>query len=103
MISRAKDQMQSPEDFSKTAHASGDYRLEIATAYGTYQKRLKANHAVDFDDIIYLTVEILENFPEAREYYQKKFRYVSLTSTRIPIICNTVWRSCWQADGKMSA
>ncbi len=77
MISRAKDQMQSPEDFSKTAHASGDYRLEkIATAYETYQKRLKANHAVDFDDIIYLTVEILENFPEAREYYQKKFRYV---------------------------
>ena len=77
MIGQAKDRQQTPEAFAKTALTKGDYRLEkIAEAYAEYQKRLKANNAVDFDDIIYLTVEILENFQEAREYYQRKFRYV---------------------------
>ena len=66
-----------PEAFARTAQARGDYRLEkIAEAYGEYQKRLKANNAVDFDDIICLTVEALENFQEVREYYQRKFHYV---------------------------
>lgn len=77
MIGRVKDKQQTPEAFARTAQARGDYRLEkIAEAYGEYQKRLKANNAVDFDDIIYLTVELLENFQEVRECYQRKFRYV---------------------------
>ena len=77
MCIRDRDRQQTPEAFAKTALTKGDYRLEkIAEAYAEYQKRLKANNAVDFDDIIYLTVEILENFQEAREYYQRKFRYV---------------------------
>ena len=77
MIGRVKDRQQTPEAFARTAQARGDYRLEkIAEAYGEYQKRLKANNAVDFDDIICLTVELLENFQEVREYYQRKFHYV---------------------------
>ena len=76
-ISRAKDNMQDPETFAAEAKASGDYRLEkIAQAYKSYQRRLQANNAVDFDDIIYLTVELLEQFEDVREYYQRKFRYV---------------------------
>ena len=77
MIGRVKDRQQTPEAFARTAQARGDYRLEkIAEAYGEYQKRLKANKAVDVDDIICLTVELLENFQEVREYYQRKFHYV---------------------------
>lgn len=77
MISRAKDKMQDPNEFAVTAKASGDYRLEkIALAYKEYQRRLQANNAVDFDDIIYLTVMLLEQFEDVREYYQRKFKYI---------------------------
>lgn len=76
-ISRAKDKMLTPKSYAITAKSSGDYRLEkIALIYGEYQKRLKSNNAVDFDDIIRLTVELLESFEDVREYYQRKFRYV---------------------------
>lgn len=76
-ISRAKDKLQSPADFEKTAKASGDYRLEkISQAYAEYQRRLRANNALDFDDIIFLTVQLLEEYPEVRDHYQRKFRYV---------------------------
>ena len=77
MIGKAKDKQQDPAKFAVTAAASGDFRLEkIARAYDEYQKRLKANNAVDFDDIIALTVRLLQEHEEVRQYYQKKFRYV---------------------------
>ena len=75
MISKAKDQMTSPEAFAKDA--GDDYRLKrIAELYKEYQSRLKASNAVDFDDIILLTVQILQQFEDVRDYYQRKFRYV---------------------------
>lgn len=75
MISKAKDKQRSPVDFAKDA--GDDYRLKrIAELYQEYQKRLKASNAVDFDDIILLTVQILQQFEEVRTYYQRKFRYV---------------------------
>ena len=75
MISKAKDQMASPEAFAKDA--GDDYRLKrIAELYKEYQSRLKASNAVDFDDIILLTVQILQQFEDVRDYYQRKFRYV---------------------------
>ena len=75
MISRAKDKMSSPEDFAKDA--GDDYRLKrIAEIYAEYQRRLRASNAVDFDDIILLTVQLLQEFEEVRDYYQRKFRYV---------------------------
>ena len=77
IISRAKDAMQTPERFAESAHASGDFRMEkIVDVYEAYQQRLKAANAVDFDDIILLTVQLLQNFADVRAYYQKKFRYV---------------------------
>ena len=75
MISRAKDKMSSPEDFAKDA--GDDYRLKrIAELYAEYQRRLRASNAVDFDDIILLTVRLLQEYEEVRDYYQRKFRYV---------------------------
>ena len=77
LISRAKDQMQSPEEFAKTAAVSGDYRMErAATAYDLYETRLQEANALDFDDIILRTVELLQQFEDVRSYYQRKFRYV---------------------------
>ena len=75
MISKAKDKMQTPQEFAKTA--GDDYRLKrIALFYEEYQKRLKNANAVDFDDIILLTVRILQEYEDVRDYYQRKFRYV---------------------------
>lgn len=77
LISKAKDRMQSPAEFEQTARASGDYRMErIARAYADYQGRLKNANAVDFDDIILLTVRLLQEHEDVRDYYQRKFRYV---------------------------
>ena len=76
-ISRAKDKRLDPAGFERTAAFSGDYRMEkIALIYAEYQKRLKEANALDFDDIILKTVELLEGFEDVRTYYQKKFRYV---------------------------
>ena len=77
IISKAKDKMQAPDDFARTAAASGDYRMEkTAQLYEEYQKRLKEANALDFDDIILKTVELLDAFEDVRTYYQRKFRYV---------------------------
>ncbi len=77
IISKAKDKLQEPAAFAAGAAAAGDFRLErIARAYDEYQKRLRAANAVDFDDIILLTVRLLQEHEDVREYYQKKFRYV---------------------------
>ena len=77
VISGVKDKMQSPRQFMAGARSSTDFRAEqIGKAYEEYQKRLKAANAVDFDDIILLTVRLLQEFPDVREYYQEKFKYV---------------------------
>ena len=77
LISKAKDKLQLPEDYAKEAAKEGDYRLDAAArAYRAYQKRLRESDAVDFDDIILLTVLLLQQYDEVRAYYQQKFRYV---------------------------
>ena len=76
-ISKAKDQMQLAEDFHKEARKSGDFRLEqIARLYTLYQKRLWEAGALDFDDIIFHTVRLLQQDGAVLAYYQNKFRYV---------------------------
>ncbi len=77
LIGKAKDKRQSPEEFEKTAAFSGDWRIErTAQIYAEYQRRLLDANALDFDDIILKTVELLEQFEDVRAYYQRKFRYV---------------------------
>ncbi len=76
-ISREKDRFVTPDRMLNRAEATGDIRaLHIARAYKTYQNRLKENNAVDFDDIIFLTVKLLQEHEDVRTYYQRKFRYV---------------------------
>ena len=77
VISREKDKMVTPAELLDRAEASGDIRLlHTARAYKTYQTRLKDNNALDFDDIIFKTVELLQENEDVRTYYQRKFRYV---------------------------
>ena len=74
-ISNAKNEMIEPEQY--TARSNGDFRKEkIATVYELYQKRLKENNAIDFDDIINYTIKILMENPDVLEYYANKFKYV---------------------------
>lgn len=76
-ISREKDNMVSPQQMLDRAERKSDYRaLHIAKAYMKYQTRLKENNALDFDDIIYVTVELLQQNDDVLKYYQRKFRYV---------------------------
>lgn len=76
-ISKEKDNMVPPRDMLDRAERSGDVRaLHIARAYEKYQTKLKDNNALDFDDIIYVTVRLLMENPEVKQYYQRKFRYV---------------------------
>ncbi len=76
-ISREKDNMVSAEEFAERAEYGNDIRLtHIARAYKKYQTRLKENNALDFDDIIFMTVRLLQEHEDVRTYYQRKFRYV---------------------------
>ena len=76
-ISRQKDKMISAAEMLRTAEASGDLRAKyIAKAYEKYQAQLKDNNALDFDDIIYVTVQLLQQHEDILRYYQRKFRYV---------------------------
>ena len=77
IISREKDNMISPEEMIDRIESSGDMRLyQVAKAYQRYQVKLKENNALDFDDIIFKTVELLQQNEDIRTYYQRKFRYV---------------------------
>ena len=74
-ISNAKNEMLEPIQYA--LKAGGDYRKEIiAKVYSLYQQRLKENNAVDFDDIINLTIKILSENPDVLEYYNDKFKYI---------------------------
>ena len=77
VISNAKGEMQSPEDFCRLWEQRGDWRkIRIGKVYKLYNKRLREANALDFDDIILHTVTLLQSDKDTREYYQNKFRYV---------------------------
>ncbi len=75
VISHAKDEYISPNEF--LLEAKGDFRQEkIAQAYVEYQKELKKNNALDFDDLLVKTVDLFQSCPDVLEYYQNRFRYI---------------------------
>ena len=74
-ISRAKDNMQSADAYYRQ-HESNFREKKIAEVYKMYQKRLKENNALDFDDLIFKTVELFKKNPETLEFYQRKFQYI---------------------------
>ncbi len=75
VISKAKEEMKDPETFLN--EAGSDYRQKtLGKIYQSYQKILKKNNAVDFDDLLVLTVRLFETNPEVCEEYQRRFRYI---------------------------
>lgn len=74
-ISKAKDNMQSPQSYLRE-HESNFREKKIADVYVMYQKRLKENNALDFDDLIAKTVELFKTDKETLEFYQRKFQYI---------------------------
>ncbi|MCF0146820.1 MAG: UvrD-helicase domain-containing protein [Clostridium sp.] len=74
-IGKAKDNMQSPASFMRE-HESNFREKKIADVYEMYQKRLKENNALDFDDLIFKTVELFKSNKETLEFYQRKFQYI---------------------------
>ena len=73
-ISSAKNQLVGPEEYEQ--RVGSFYEQTVAAVYKRYQSRLLTSNAMDFDDLIMRTVEVLENHPDAREKWQKAFRYV---------------------------
>ena len=73
-ISSAKDELIGPDAYALNAY---DYTSRrIAEVYKEYQRRLKENNALDFDDLIVKTVELFRNYPDILAYYQRRFRYI---------------------------
>jgi ATP-dependent DNA helicase UvrD/PcrA len=73
-ISQAKNQLVGPDEYAQRVQSF--YDQTVADVYQLYQRRLFASNAVDFDDMLMLTVDVLERFPEALEKWQKAFRYI---------------------------
>src|SRR4029077_8462207 len=73
-ISNAKNALIGPEEYA--SRVASFYDQTVADTYALYQRRLFASNAVDFDDMLMLTVDVLQRFPEARERWAKTFRYV---------------------------
>ena len=75
VISSAKNEMIMPEEFE--LNAGGDFaQQQIAKAYREYDAQLRANNALDFDDLLVKTVQLLDTQPDVRESYQERFRYI---------------------------
>lgn len=73
-ISSAKNELITPEEYAKTA---GDYfSQKVSDVYEEYQRRLRKNNALDFDDLIMTTINLFIRVPEVLEYYQRKFQYI---------------------------
>ncbi len=73
-INHAKNELISPEKFEQTA--ADFYQRLIAKVYYRYQDQLKKNNVMDFDDLLYNTVRLLQEFPDITQHYQQQFRYI---------------------------
>ena len=74
-ISSAKDEFMTPAEY-ETRHQYDFNKKKIAEIYREYQKQLKANNALDFDDLLFKTVELFQFHPEVLDYYQERFQYI---------------------------
>ena len=77
VISRAKNDCQTPEEFLAQWREVNDFRkINMGKVYLLYNKKLREANALDFDDLLWHTVRLLDTVPEVRDYYRRKFRYV---------------------------
>ncbi len=75
IIGDAKDKLIGPKEYEKKNYS--DFKLRVMSdVYTLYQKKLRSNNALDFDDLIMKTVELLENAPDVLDFYQRKFEYI---------------------------
>jgi len=89
MISKFKNLLQTAEDFA--ARTTNYFERSIAELFLNYEKRLKENNAVDFDDLIMLTVRLFENHPEVLEEYQERWRYINVDEYQDTNHCQYTW------------
>ena len=83
-ISKAKDELVTPQEYRM--RAEGDYsRKKIAEVYEEYEKQLRSNNALDFDDLLFKTVQLFQTQKDVLEYYQERFRYIMVDEFRIQI------------------
>ncbi|MCF6514803.1 DNA helicase PcrA [Lactobacillus sp. S2-2] len=75
-ISNAKNDLLTPEDHQKTISLSNPFEKVVSEVYFEYQKRLRENESVDFDDLIMLTLNLFESNPDILARYQDKFKYI---------------------------
>lgn len=73
-ISSAKNELKTVKDYAKIA--KGPYETTVSEVYEAYQKELRKNHALDFDDLIMTTIQLFKQVPEVLEFYQRKFQYI---------------------------
>lgn len=109
-ISSAKDELVSPQEFE--IKNIGDFgKKKIVEAYKEYQKQLKSNNALDFDDLIVKTVELFQNCTDVLDHYQERFKYIMVdeyqdTNTAqfklISLIANKYQNLCVVGDDDQS-
>lgn len=73
-ISSAKNELIEPDEYKKTG--GGYFEDVVGNVYEEYQKRLRKNQALDFDDLIMMTIQLFKRVPDVLEYYQRKFQYI---------------------------
>ena len=73
-VSNLKNELVDPEDFER--RASNNHEKTLAEAYTAYQRRLREANAFDFDDLIMVTVNLFQAFPDVAEHYRRRFRHV---------------------------
>ena len=104
IISRSKDDMILPEEFAAQAEKSQDWRRKrIGKVYALYNQKLRDANALDFDDIILHTVDLLRTDRERWPTTSASSATSSSTSIRTPTIYSICWPVCWQGDTATSA
>ena len=76
MISKVKNRLGTAEDFS--TQASNYFERQVAELFTAYEKRLKENNALDFDDLLLFTAKLFREHPDVLEYYQERWRYINI-------------------------
>lgn len=71
---QCKNELVTPEEYSKLV--GGFYEQVVSDVYEEYQRRLRKNQALDFDDLIMMTIHLFQRVPETLEFYQRKFQYI---------------------------
>lgn len=75
-ISGLKNELKSPDDFARMVGGDDFYNKVVLDVYRAYEKKLRANQSLDFDDLIMKTIDLFTQVPDALQFYQNKFRYI---------------------------